>query len=266
MRSASCERTFNGSNSRQLGMRQQQRPAHDTPGFHGHKRTSSVGSARKMTNGGTLGTPTATRKTYMVPSPPTRSLSAGGTVEFYRNVSSPRTPQSRRIIGGTVNGRTGGPLSGTGSLRSNSANAATPGKNGTWNGSNPARRQRANLFQAPYFGQQHQQQQGDSMDNLDSGEPPSEEFPDLAMWIKKALELDLDADKISHIEMAIKQFEQRREQSPEHHSTSLPYSVNNDSSSSCASTPTNNMLTAKTLPIRKRNDNGITKIPKPNFY
>jgi hypothetical protein len=126
----------------------------------------------------------------------------------------------------------------------------TPGKN-TWNGPNGTRtsRTRPNLFHANFF--------PEPSVPAESGPSPSDDFPNpnLAEWIKKALELDSDADKISHIELAIKQFEQQREGSPEYSSSSsssLPY--------------THDLLSPTTTAVRKRKENGVTRIPKPSFY
>ncbi|CAG7730034.1 unnamed protein product [Allacma fusca] len=253
-RSMSCERPNRGppGSFRQRYVSGENTGVVNKQSNYGHKRTNSTGSPKKSPL-------TDNQRKTITQAPPTRSLSAGGTVEFYKN----NTP-SNRYMNNRTGRNIGGTASATGFVSSAGSNRI-PGKN-TWNGPNTPRRQRANLFQAPFFGPgagrgEHSVSRTaaphDSVDNL--SEDLSNDCPDLAMWIKKALELDQDADKISHIELAIKQFEEQREKSPEHKSTSLPYSVNDSA--------TNNLTQQqKQLPIRKRNDKGITKIPKPNFY
>ncbi|CAL8115638.1 unnamed protein product [Orchesella dallaii] len=165
---------------------------------------------------------------------PARSLSAGGSQEFYGKSSTYAASQrsTRNIPAGS---RT--PLT-----------SRAAGKN-TWNGSNvgPRPRLRGNLFQDDLFHNKHEvmdQQQELVLANL----------------IKAALELPSNDEKISHITLALEQLEARqpsRQNSVEGHSVSLPYNSN-----SAGSSPVH----SKSVTIKKRKDNGSTKIPKPVFY
>lgn len=165
---------------------------------------------------------------------PTRSLSAGGSQEFYGKNSSFSSNQrtARNLSAGT---RT--PIS---------TRPSPTGKN-TWNGSNRAR-VRGNLFQTDLF----------TTDG--AGDKSTAADIDLATLIRTALELPSDEDKISHIELALKQLEAKeiRRNSSDGHSVSLPYTT----STSADSSP----IHSKSSLVRKRRENGSTKIPKPVFY
>lgn len=175
---------------------------------------------------------------------PTRSLSAGGSQEFYGKNSTYSANQrlARNVVP---------------SSRTPLTTRAATGKN-TWTGPNTGFRSRirGNLFQTDLFADKS---------NNDSKTRNGEEFKDLdlATLIKTALELPSDEDKISHIELALKQLEakqtQTRRSSIDGQSVSLPYSANN----SVESSPLHSKAPAV---IKKRKENGITKIPKPIFY
>lgn len=185
--------------------------------------------------------------------PPSRSLSASGTAEFYgrgRGVSNLRG-ENGKVRANAV------------TVPASKLGGKVQGKN-TWSGPNPSNgslggrssRARPNLFRSNFFNPEEpiRTDSNESEISDSSGEGRS----NLAEWIKKALELESDADKISHIELAIKQFEkQSRQESPDSTNSSilansLPYN------NSC----TNNSL----ITVRKRKENGSTKIPKPSFY
>lgn len=176
---------------------------------------------------------------------PTRSLSAGGSQEFYGKSSTYSTNNQRGARNLSAGTRT--PVT----------TRAVAGKN-TWNGPNSGHRTRlrGNLFQTDLFNDK-------SMEGGDKGKTYNvaglNEI-DLATLIRTALELPSDEDKISHIELALKQLEakeQVRRNSTDGHSVSLPYTSNSAESSPHHS---------KSLAIKKRKDNGSTKIPKPLFY
>lgn len=174
---------------------------------------------------------------------PTRSLSAGGSQEFFgkNSVYSANQRGARNLSAGT---------------RTPVTTRAATGKN-TWNGPNVGQRQRlrGNLFQADLFNDKSMEN-GDKAKTYNVAELTD---IDLATLIRTALELPSDEDKISHIELALKQLEEKqvRRNSTDAHSVSLPYSSN-----SAESSP----MHSKSVNIRKRRDNGSTKIPKPVFY
>jgi hypothetical protein len=185
-----------------------------------------------------------------------RSLSASGTAEFFgRNRSYGVTGGQKFAKGVTTIGN--GTIAG-GRSAPNPV-SRTSGKN-TWNGygTGPRTRNRPNLFQQDIFNGQSARTPQFENQSEESSNPVV--FPDLAACIKRALELDSDQDKISHIELVIKQFEQQKsgDQSPtsiDREAVSLPFISCPDQS-----------FGAKSLTINKRKENGMTKIPKPNFY
>jgi len=198
------------------------------------------------------------------PKPPTRSLSASGTAEFYG-----RTSNAPRNVFIRSRGTTPNPSSVNNNSRTN-------GKN-TWTGPSPVApgatggnrsRMRPNLFNSNFFNNSEviarPQPLRTKSNDSDFSNTSSTIEPNLAEWIKRALELDSDADKISHIELAIQQFENQnqREDSPELSSYNSNSSTDNQESLPYIEDSSLN----SNLSIRKRKENGITKIPRPSFY
>lgn len=185
-----------------------------------------------------------------------RSLSASGSSEFYgRNPVASNGPRSNK-------GQSGYPSQQVQSSRPTPAQNTTPQRSGknTWNGYGTGPRVRARPTVQNLFGQSKRQNSdlgvgqgrrpslaGDS--NLDSP------LPDLASCIKQALELNSDAEKISHIEMMIKQYESQRPDIVPNETISLPF-IN---SGSLSAPP-------KPVGVNKRKELGFSKIPKPKFF
>lgn len=176
----------------------------------------------------------------------TRSLSASGRADFYgRNTMGPNVGKATAVHRTTTQPRT-----------------PTGGKN-TWNGygTGPRVRPRPNLFQSDLF--TNKRQNSDLGQGQDEGDyNTASDLPDLASCIRKALELRSDAEKISHIELVIKQYElQRSDSLPQSdESVSLPYLNHQGSLSAPPKSLGNNVI------VSKRKETGFTKIPKPNFY
>ena len=145
--------------------------------------------------------------------PPRRYLSANGSTDFYR-VHSPylhhhqhppitrlnKSPTSLNCNAASASRIV--PLGNNNGQRGRSAEGSVSGKN-TWNGntkrSASSSRIRPNLFQANYF---NNNGEFDQTQNEGDGQTPSSDEAgsqslNLAEWIKKALELDSDAAKIS---------------------------------------------------------------------
>lgn len=177
-----------------------------------------------------------------------RSLSASGTAEFYGRNNSIGQTGGQKLLKPSGTGHRNGYLT---------PQQRASGKN-TWNGygTGPRTRNRPNLFQSDLFGNKCQvSDKCHTPLQTQLGDCPSPELPDLASCIRQALELHSDAEKISHIELVIKQYELQRNDSIPNESVSLPY-IHTGSFSA----------PAKSLNISKRKETGITKIPRPNFY
>lgn len=208
--------------------------------------------------------------------PPTRSLSASGTTDFFKNYSRPtRLQKSPTSVSCNRNGQNS--LNRTCPPQNNTT--PTPSGKNTWNGnSRSSSRARPNLFHANYFNNSRSNSRTD-LEHQNADDETSAHSLNLAEWIKKALELDSDAAKISHIEQAIKQFEQQGPNNNYNNSSmmpdfevgsmSLPYSTNYDSLSPSSSELPSISSTISSFSIggiKKRKDNGLTRIPKPNFF
>jgi len=187
---------------------------------------------------------------------PGRSLSASGTAEFFGRNKSYGVSSGQKVVKGASSNNSANLLG-----RSTAPNSSvrTSGKN-TWNGysTGPRPRNRPNLFQQDVFSGRNTQKPSCEYEAGDSNEVVA--YPDLAACIKRALELDSDQDKISHIELVIQQYEKKKggELSPtlsDREAISLPFV-----------SPLDQSLSPKSITISKRKENGMTKIPKPNFY